>query len=123
MRNDTMAWSEWRLFPDPRRQETLTAPFGPGCYELRVGTQLLLFGSGAHCAARMTSLLPRPLGCGTRNNARKRADVLEYLGRAEYRTLACASIAEARAEERKLKSAKIPLPPPRLSDVPDQCPR
>jgi hypothetical protein len=106
MQAKTPGWSEWKLFPDPRYQERLNAPFGPGCYELRIGSQLLLYGSGAHCAARMTSLLPKPLGCGTRDNARKREDVLRYLGRVEYRTLACATPAEAKAEERKLQARK-----------------
>ena len=95
-------WSEWRLFPDPRERGILVAPFGPGCYELRIGEQLLLYGKGNHVAERMTSLLPEPWGCGTRNNAAKRADVLSHLGAVEYRTLACASIEEAMAEERKL---------------------
>lgn len=26
----------------------LTAPFGPGCYELRHGSQMILFGMGSH---------------------------------------------------------------------------
>lgn len=95
-------WSEWRLFPDPRKHGVLVAPFGPGCYELRVGEKLLLFGKGNHVAERMTSLLPDPLGCGKRNNASKRSDVCSNLGVVEYRTLACASIKEAIAEERKL---------------------
>ena len=101
-------WSEWRLFPDPRERGILVAPFGPGCYELRVGTQLLLYGKGNHVAERMTSLLPEPWGCGTRNrnNAIKRADVLSHLGAVEYRTLACGSIGEAIAEEEKLRARR-----------------
>ncbi len=58
-------WSEWRLFPDPRKSEILVAPFGPGCYELRNGEQLVLYGRGAHVAYSMTSLLPSDLGWGT----------------------------------------------------------
>jgi hypothetical protein len=38
-------WSEWHRFPDPRKGELLIAPFGPGCYELRHGTQLVLYPS------------------------------------------------------------------------------
>jgi hypothetical protein len=82
----------------------LIAPLGPGCYELRIGDQLLLFGKSNHVAKRMTSLLPAPLGSGTRNNALKRADILNNLGVVEYRTFACHSKEEASAKERKLKA-------------------
>ena len=41
---------------DPRKLELLTAPFGPGCYQLRDGVQLLVFGMGGHVAQRMSSL-------------------------------------------------------------------
>ena len=99
-------WSEWRLFPDPRQRGILIAPFGPGCYELRVGDQLLLYGKSGHVAHRMTSLLPTPLGCGTRNNEDKRQDVRSQLGRVEYRTLACDTIEQAEAEERKLAAKR-----------------
>jgi hypothetical protein len=100
-------WSEWRLFPDPRQQGILVAPFGPGCYELRHGEQLVLYGRGGHVAQRMASLLPKPHGCGTRNNAGKREYVLEHLGTIEYRTLACASHEEAKHEEAKLRSQSV----------------
>lgn len=96
-------WSEWRLFPDPRQQGILVAPFGPGCYQLRDGKQLVLYGRGTHVAQRMTSLLPQPLGCGTRNNESKRKYVSEHLGTIEYRTLACASEEEAKREENQLR--------------------
>lgn len=97
-------WSEWRRFPNPRKGELLTAPLGAGCYELRVGTQLLLYGRSSFTAYRMTSLLPKPLGCGTRKSDRKRADVLKHLDQLEYRTLACRDDEEARDEENKLKA-------------------
>ena len=71
-------WSDWRRFPDPRKLELLIAPFGPGCYELRNGMQLVLFGKGNHVAERMASLLPPPYGCGTRNNQAKRKYVFEH---------------------------------------------
>jgi len=29
----------WRSFPDPRQGGILVAPFGPGCYELRMQTE------------------------------------------------------------------------------------
>ena len=98
-------WSEWRPFPDPRKSGILTAPLGAGCYELRHRDgRLVLFGTGGHVAYRMTSLLPKPLGVGTRNNAAKRAYVLEHLVDIEYRTSAFPTSQEAKVCERKLKS-------------------
>ena len=97
-------WSEWRRFPDPRKLELLTAPFGPGCYQLRDGVQLLVFGMGGHVAQRMSSLLPAPEGCGTRNNKGKRKWILDRLGRIEYQTLACATVKEAKECERGLRA-------------------
>jgi len=29
-------WSRWRPFPDPTKGGFIIAPFGPGCYELRL---------------------------------------------------------------------------------------
>lgn len=95
-------WSEWKKFPGPP-DGILVAPFGPGVYELRHGDQLLLFGWGTHCAQRMTSLLPPPHGTGGRRNYAKRSYVLENLAEIEYRTLPCATTAEARSEEDKLR--------------------
>jgi hypothetical protein len=77
-------WSEWRRFPDPRKLELLTAPFGPGCYELRDGVQLVLYGMGGHVTEGMASRLPEPLGCGHRDNQAKREFILDHLGRIEY---------------------------------------
>ena len=57
-------------------------------------------------AHRMISLLPVPWGCGGRRNREKREYVLKYLGRIEYRTLACATHGEAKEEERTLRSRK-----------------
>jgi hypothetical protein len=65
-----LEWSEWRLFPDLRKRESLIAPLGPGRYKPRIGEQLFLFGKSNHVAKRMTSLLPAPLGSGPRNNDR-----------------------------------------------------
>jgi hypothetical protein len=97
-------WSPWASFPDPRRGDMLLAPFGPGCYELRHGSQLVLFGMGGHVAARMTSLLPPPLGNGTRNNDGKRKYIEQHLSEIEYRTLACRSRQEAAEQERSLRA-------------------
>jgi hypothetical protein len=99
-------WSEWRRFPDPRQFGILVAPFGPGCYELRNGDQLVLYGKGRNVASRMTSLLPRELGCGTRNNRHKREYVFAHIGSIEYRTMACATSDEATNQERVMQSGE-----------------
>jgi hypothetical protein len=98
-------WSEWHLFPDPRQRGILHAPFGAGCYELRHRTdgRLILFGGGGNCAFRMSSLLPYPAGCGSRDNDAKRDYVLQNLANVEYRTLACADVKEAMECELELK--------------------
>ena len=100
-------WSAWRPFPDPGSGGLLTAPFGPGCYELRhQDGRLVLFGMGGHVAMRMTSLLPQPQGAGTRNNADKRAYVLENLTTIEYRTIACSNRQDALLVEQGLACNK-----------------
>ena len=83
--------------------ENLTAPFGPGCYELRHGDQLVLFGMAGNVAVRMSSLLPAPLGHGTRNNDAKRSYVLDHLDEIEYRTFACLNRDDAGEVEQSLK--------------------
>jgi hypothetical protein len=50
----------------------------------------------------MTSLLPRPLGSGGRNNSAKRNYLRRHLADIEYRTLACQSRADAAAVERTM---------------------
>lgn len=97
-------WSTWRPFPDPRRQQLLVAPIGPGVYELRNAQtgELILCGIGAHCAKRMTSLLPKPLGAGGRRNDRKRGYVQRHLSVVEYRFLPCSTRADARLVEKDL---------------------
>jgi hypothetical protein len=95
-------WSEWRPFPDPRKGGVLIAPLGPGCYNLRLGPQLVLFGMAGHVASRMTSLLPEPHGKGTRNNSKKRYYVFEHLAEIEYQTMACASREDATAAEKEI---------------------
>jgi hypothetical protein len=99
-------WTHWRPFPDPRKGGILCAPFGPGVYDLRrISTkEPVLFGIGSRCAHRMTSLLPKPLGCGTRNNSAKRDYLLEHLDDIEYRTHPCNTRAEAATIERQLKA-------------------
>jgi len=100
-------WSEWMPFPDPRTGGILHAPFGPGCYDLRLANsgQKVLCGKGNNVAYRMTSLLPAPLGCGTRKNKDKRDFVLEHLSSIEYRTIALAPSKEAKEVEDELRAS------------------
>jgi hypothetical protein len=94
-------WSEWLSFPDPRKKGVLVAPYGAGVYELRnrKTKQYVLRGMGANCAYRMSSILPKPLGQGTRNNSKKREYVLAHLPHVEYRYHVCRSAKEAKLLE------------------------
>ena len=100
-------WSRWRPFPDPGSGGCLSAPFGPGVYELRhrASGELILFGHSKNVAMRISSLLPPPLGSGKRKNREKREYVLEHLPDIEYRTKGCADKQAAMAEERRLRGA------------------
>lgn len=102
----TMRWTRWRAFPDPTKGQYLNAPFGPGVYELRnvKANRKVLFGKGKHVARRLTSILPAPVGGGTRNNTGKRQYVLAHLSDIQYRTLACPTPEAATAEENKLRA-------------------
>lgn len=102
-------WSSWAPFPDPRNMDYLNAPFGCGVYQLRIrGTSnYILFGHSNHVAYRMSSLLPKPWGQGTRTNALKRRFVWEHLDQLDYRTMPCHSEEEAKSIERQLKALKI----------------
>lgn len=106
------AWSQWRPFPDPRKGDALVAPLGAGCYDLRLRStqEKILYGTGAHLAERMTSLLPAPLGKGTRNNSAKRQCVFDLIEDMEYRTVAFATEAEARAFEKTLRGLGYRFP-------------
>jgi hypothetical protein len=73
-----LGWSAWTHFPNPNNGNMLTAPFGP-MLRVRHGGRFVLFGMAGHVAARMTSLLPTPLGRGTRNNPAKRAYLEQHL--------------------------------------------
>jgi len=101
-----VTWTQWQSFPDPRKGQLLAAPFGPGVYELRhaISGELLLVGIGGHCANRMSSLLPKPFGCGTRNNSAKREYVLAHLADIEYHCLPCKTRDEAKAIENELRA-------------------
>ena len=100
-------WSRWQPLPDPRLGGYLSAPFGPGVYELRnrKSGELVLYGKSKNVACRMSSILPRPLGVGTRNNSAKRDYVLKHLADIDYRTKACADEAAAIAEEARLRNS------------------
>lgn len=67
------AWSKWAAFPHPERRGIVVAPIGPGVYELRRKdtAAFVLIGIGKNCASRMASLLPSPLGQGTRTKQQK----------------------------------------------------
>ena len=84
-----MKWSNWNKFPDPSKMETLCAPIGPGVYELRLKNtrKLILCGISKNVAYRMTSLIPRPIGSGTRKNTKKSQYVLNHIQNIEYRSL------------------------------------
>ena len=101
MRRHGAQWTDWKPFPDPAKGGFITAPFGPGCYELRRADsgELVLFGSAGHVAYRMCSLLPS--GAGVRNNAGKRGYVGAHLSQIEYRVIALANREEARDFERR----------------------
>jgi excinuclease UvrABC nuclease subunit len=98
-------WTEYKSFPDPRKQEYLFAPFGAGVYELRnrIENELVYIGKGNNVAVRVSSLLPAPLGCGTRNNSLLREYIHHHLEEIEYRTYACANEEEALSIEIQLQ--------------------
>jgi len=100
-------WSEWLSFPNPKKQEYLNAPIGPGVYKLRNKRtgEWVLFGRSKNVAHRMTSLLPVPLGTGTRRNQLKRGYILNHIADIQYCTLACLSEEEAKLEENKLQKS------------------
>lgn len=102
-------WTDWKAFPDPRKREYLTAPFGAGVYQLRnkQSFEYILFGKGKHLAERMTSLLPKPFGCGTRNNDFKREYVLKNLENIEYRTVSLITEEDMQICEDLLKKKKL----------------
>ena len=105
-----MRWSRWYPFPDPRNGELLHAPFGVGVYEVRRAStgKGVLFGISSHVAGRMVSLLPHPLGSGTRENAGKRAYCKRHLEDLKYRTRPCESREEAQQWERRLRKERGP---------------
>ena len=102
------AWSKWLPFPDPRNLDYISAPFGPGVYELRRSDtkKCIIRGKGKNCALRMSSLLPPPLGQGTRKNENKRNYTLKHIKKIEYRCCACSTDKAAKSLESKLNKEK-----------------
>jgi hypothetical protein len=94
-------WSEWLPFPDPRSKGYVTAPFGPGVFELRLRAtkERILYGRSKNVAYRMTSLLPLPDGTGSRSSSEKMTFLSEHLPEIEYRTIAAADEDEAKQIE------------------------
>jgi hypothetical protein len=103
-------WQEWRAFPDPNSGDFLVAPFGAGVYWLRDASsgEDIYIGEGGHVAQRMTSLLPAPLGHGTRNNTPLRDFVLASLDHVEYTTTACDTKVDALELEKRLRQENNP---------------
>ncbi|RZJ53636.1 MAG: hypothetical protein EOO44_07870 [Flavobacterium sp.] len=102
-------WSEWLHFPDPRKGEILTAPFGYGLYQLKniSSEEFILFGTGKNCALRMTSLLPSPFGQGRRNNNFKREYIFDNISSIEYRTISFLNREDMNCTEKEIKKLKI----------------
>lgn len=107
--NSAYNWTDWKLFPNPTKKEYLYAPFGAGVYQLRNKrtNQYVLFGESEHLAKRMSSLLPRPHGDGTRKAVDKREYVWDNIDNIEYRTVACETKEEARKIQAELKQLTI----------------
>lgn len=103
--SDIADWQDWRPFPDPRKGEWLLAPFGPGIYELRLGSEKIKVGKAKNVAYRMSSLIPEEWGSGTRNNAALRQFVWEHLANIEYRCHTCQSEVEAAKTETEMLAA------------------
>ena len=104
MNADTNRWSEWQPFPDPRRNDYLTAPFGAGVYHLKniATNEDVYIGEGANVAYRMTSLLPKPFGQGNRDNSDLRDYVLKNIRDITYRTHSCDTKEAAKSLEQSL---------------------
>jgi hypothetical protein len=102
-------WSEWRPFPHPHQQGILVSPFGFGVYQLRNinNDEFIMFGRGDHLSYRMSSILPKPYGVGTRNNESKRVYVMENINDIEYRSISCISHEECVRIEKEIKNLNI----------------
>ena len=99
-----MNWSEWKPFPVPDQIRRITAPLGPGVYELKNHEtgEYILVGISINIRNRMKSLMPPPYGVGRRNNYMKRQYVLDNYQDIVYRTVSTADRVEAEDIERSL---------------------
>lgn len=106
---EELNWTDWKEFPDPRKDEYLYAPFGFGIYQLRnkKTKDLIIFGIGNNCAYRMSSLLPRPIGASGRNAEDKKQYIFENISDIEYRTVPCKNRTELIATEKQIKALNI----------------
>ncbi|MFW5879199.1 MAG: hypothetical protein ACOCUV_00085 [bacterium] len=106
---EKLNWSDWKKFPDPRKGEYLSAPFGFGVYQLKntETDEFILFGKGNNCAYRMSSLLPIPLGTSGRNAEDKKEYIFENLQQIFYRTMAFDNEEEMLKVERRIKKLNI----------------
>lgn len=101
-------WSRWNPFPAAEMLYAIDAPIGPGVYELRLADtrEPVYCGKSVCVSTRMQSLLPKPWGKGTRNNAGLRSFVLENSENIEYRTVALPTDYEAQQLETFMKRKK-----------------
>ena len=106
--SDEYEWSEWRPFPVKETLCHIDAPIGPGVYELRLDDagEPVYCGKSKTVSTRMQSLLPKPWGKGTRNNAGLRSFILDNIERIEYRTVALSTDWEAQQLETLMKRNK-----------------
>ena len=102
----TVAWTDWRTFPDVYSGLTLDAPAGPGVFEVRhiaTGEQVA-FAVSANVAASLETLI-QPPASGLRSIfARKR--IVHRPIDLEYRVCATASVKDARSEEDRLNNLR-----------------
>lgn len=72
----------------------------------QINDKYVLFGRSKYLAYRMTSLLPKPFGVGTRNNKNKQIYVLNNLQDIEYRTISFIESNDAKRFESYIKSVE-----------------
>ena len=67
----------------------IDGPASAGVYQIRnrFTHQLILFGIGKRCEKWMRSLFPKPYDTGKRNNAEKRAFILDHWRQLYFRTM------------------------------------
>ncbi len=103
--SDDYEWSKWCPFPAKEMLYDIDAPIGPGVYEIRLAnnSEPVYCGKSKTVSTRMQSLLPKPWGKGTRNNAGLRSFILENIEKIEYRTVSLSTDWEAQQLETMMK--------------------